>query len=233
MRRIAVIGLGNFGYHLCTSLAKNGAEVLAIDRDYDLVEQIKNDVTRSICLDTTSEKNLQATALQEMDAVIITIGENYIEHSILTTSLVAGLGVPLLIARSTSDLHGRILKLVGAQEVINPEQFIADRLSKRVTKPSIVELIQLSDDGYALSDILVPPTFVDKTLAELNLRQEYSVNVIAIKHKHRKILPDGTEQIKDSVNHLPKPNDLLRKNDIISCIGAIEQIEKIAALGDE
>ncbi len=230
MRRFAVIGLGNFGYHLCVTLSKNGAEVLAIDKEIELVEQIKNEVTRAICVDTTQEKNLQVAGLLDMDAVIVTMGERSVEASIMTTALIARLGVKWLIARSTSDLHGQILKLVGAQEVINPEQFVAERLAQRVAVPGIVDIVPISEDGYSLSDIAVPSQFVNKTLMELNLRAEFGINVIAIKRQTKKLLPDGTEQFRETVNHTPGPYDILKERDIISCIGSNEAIERFARL---
>ena len=173
--RFAVIGLGNFGSHLAQTLAKSGAEVLAIDKDLVLIEQFKHEVTRAVSLDTTVQNNLKMASLTDMDAVIVTIGEHSVEASIMTTALIAGLGVEWLIARSTSSLHGRILKLVGAHEVINPEQFVAQKLVRRITQPNVLELAAISDDGYSMSDITAPPSFYGKTLAELELRKKYGL----------------------------------------------------------
>ncbi len=228
--RFAVIGLGNFGSHLAQTLAKSGAEVLAIDKDLVLIEQFKHEVTRAVSLDTTVQNNLKMASLTDMDAVIVTIGEHSVEASIMTTALIAGLGVEWLIARSTSSLHGRILKLVGAHEVINPEQFVAQKLVRRITQPNVLELAAISDDGYSMSDITAPPSFYGKTLAELELRKKYGLNVIAIKQRKRKLLPDGTEQLQEKVNHNPGPDDKIQENDIISCIGKREQIDKVASM---
>jgi trk system potassium uptake protein TrkA len=230
VRRFAVIGLGRFGFHLAKSLSERGAEVLAIDRSPKLIEEIKGLVTSAVCTDATSEENLRALSVDEMDDVLIAIGAESLESSILTTALVARLKVPHIIARATNDLHGQILRLVGAHEIVNPESDLAHRIAQRIARPAIIDLIQISEDGYSLSEITAPKRFNGKTLAQTNLRQEYGLNVLGIKRRTKRFNADGTEDVVEYVNHNPAPTDVIQDRDILICIGTIEDIENFAQI---
>jgi len=233
MRRIAVLGLGSFGYHLACVLGDLGTDVLAVDNKIERVESIKDKVSRAICLDTTKEENLARISLDEMDAVIVALGESSIESSILTTALIAKMDIPMIISRSTTELHGRILKMVGAKEIINPEEDVAKRVAQRVAEPGILDLLSISKDGFAISELVTPAQFVGKSLADLNLRGKYGLNVVAIK---RICHDDGTEDEDEScknhetINHNPGPDALLEEGDILVCLGKVDNIETLAQM---
>lgn len=226
----AIVGLGGFGMNLATSLAQNGAEVVAIDREMSLVEEIKNDVTRAICLDATKKENLLAISADELDAVVVTIGEHDIESSILTTAVLAQIGVPLIISRATNDLHAEILAMVGAHEVINPEQDLALRLAARITQKGIQALIPLGEEGFAVSEVIAPEVFFGKSIRQIGIRANYNITIVAIKRTVQKFHEDGSETTEDLVQHNPGPNALIQANDILVCIGTFADIEQLAAL---
>ncbi len=233
MRRFAVIGLGRFGFHVAQALHDRGAEVIAIDRDPKIVERIKLSVTSAVCTDATDEDNLHALSIQDLDAVVITIGAESVESSILTTALIARLKVPHIIARATSDLHAQILRLVGAHEVVNPESDLAARMAQRIARPAILDLIQLSSDGYSLSEITAPRRFNGKTLAQANVRKLYGLNILGIKRRTRRFHPDGSEDFHEYVDHNPAPTDVIQDRDILLCIGTIEDIERFSQLDSD
>lgn len=225
--RYFVIGLGQFGYHLALSLTQTGAEVVAIDTKMDIVEHIKDEVSQSICMDASREENLKTLSIDEDDIVLVTIGEDDLENSILTTALLAQFRSKKLVARATNDLHRKILKIVGADEIVNPEKDLAERIAQRIVQRGLVDIIPLSGD-YAMSEIMAPSQFVGQTLVGLNLRNTYGLNVIAIKHKVRKFV-EGTEtEEEELLTHNPHPSTFIQERDILVCIGTIEDIERIA-----
>lgn len=228
-----MIGLGRFGIHVAQALNERGAEVMAVDRDPKMVEQIKTTVTSAVCTDATVEENLRAISVQDLDAVLITIGAESVESSILTTALVARLQVPHIIARATSDLHEQILRLVGAHEVVNPESDLAVRMAQRIARPAILDLIQLSQDGYSLTEITAPRRFNGKTLAQANIRKLYGLNILGIKRRTRRFHPGGREDFHEYVDHNPAPTDVIQDRDILLCIGTIEDIERFAQIDAE
>jgi len=118
--RFAVIGMGQFGFRVAKQLTSKGAEVLAIDKDFDLVEMIKDEVTYAVSLDSTDIKALGSQNLQDMDAVLVAIGEN-IEGLLLTTVLLLELNVKRIVARAMSDQQRIILEKLGVKEILSPE----------------------------------------------------------------------------------------------------------------
>ncbi|MBO7742506.1 MAG: TrkA family potassium uptake protein [Victivallales bacterium] len=178
--QIAVIGLGTFGLETATSLMKAGLPVCAVDLDADLIENVKDSVTTAMVLDSTQERALIEAEIQNMDVVVVAIGAGGIENSIMTTALLKQLNPEIhVIARSTSKLHGRILKQVGADEVINPEFLVAQRVAQHISNPAILDAMTLPDN-FRIAEVPVPPSFVGHTIVDLAIRNKFSLNVLAI-----------------------------------------------------
>ena len=129
MARYAVIGLGRFGMTVAKILAENGMEVIAIDKNKDLVNEVSTFVTSAVCMDSTDEAALRSQNLNETDAVIIGIGSN-VEECILTAAILKKIGVGIIYAKVESELHGRILKLIGVQHTLLPEEMVGNQLAK-------------------------------------------------------------------------------------------------------
>ena len=180
--KYCVIGLGYFGYHLAISLSKAGAEVLAIDNHQDKIDDISNKVTTAICMDSTDKKTLASLELEEMDAVIIAIGEDF-EGSLLTTAHLQDLGIKKIYNRRTSKVHERILNLMDVHEILVPEADAAEQLKNRLMMPGLLESFKLSSD-FGIYEIETPKMFVGKTLIDINLRKEYKLNLVTIKRKN-------------------------------------------------
>jgi trk system potassium uptake protein TrkA len=211
----AVIGLGQFGQAVARSLASQGQPVLAVDNDMDHIEAVQDVVDVAVQADATDEDALYGLRLEQMSVAIVAMGAHSVEASILTTALLKEMGVPRIIARASNELHARILRSVGANEVIDPEQEMGRRLARRLSQPSIVDQIDLGN--AELAEVEAPEAFVGKTLAELYLRNEYRVSVLAIRRG-------------DTIEANPRAEVQLVSGDIMVVIGRPEAVNRIAAL---
>lgn len=180
MRKFAVIGLGRFGSRLAANLAAAGQEVIAIDHDTAIIERLRDRVTLAVALDCTDEGALKSQGVAEVDAAIVCIGESF-ETNVLATRILKDLGVKRVISRAVTPTMGRVLARVGADELVNPEDEAADRWSTRLVSPLVLNQFELAG-GHSVVEIATPESWVGKTLAELKLRSEWSLHVVAIKH---------------------------------------------------
>ncbi len=199
MKRFAVIGAGSFGYYVAKALYENKNEVIAIDRNKERVQAIEPYCTSAIVQDVTDIEALKGLGLKEMDAVIVSTGAN-IKPSILICFHLSRLGVTRIIVKAEDDDHGEILKELGATEIIRPGMDMAQRLALRLTSPNILEFLPLEED-YTIAQVDPPPSFIGKSLKDLNLRKRYEVNVIAVKElvpERFRMVPDADFTIQDS-----------------------------------
>lgn len=225
-KKIAIIGLGDFGMNLAKHLVEKGAEVLAIDNDFDKVEELKDIVTVAVRLDSTDEKALKVQGIQDMDAVVVSIGQEF-ESTILTVMNLLKLGVKKIIARATTQIHKVILEKVGVHNVISPEEEIANKLASSLIYEDVLEWIKL-DNEYTIAYLEAPELFVGKTLQELDLRTRFNVNLITIK-KITKTFNRKTQQeeIKERIVGVPGPTTVIEKGDILILFGREKDISKL------
>ncbi|MFW5893693.1 MAG: NAD-binding protein [Verrucomicrobiota bacterium] len=224
-RRVAVIGLGIFGNEVAVSLAQRGMAVLALDRDSTLVEAVKDQVDQALILDATLESALREAGLAEISTVVVAIGNQNLEGSILTTALCKQLGVPRIVARAVSRLHEQILRQVGATEVVNPEQEMAQRAARQIAVPGFRELFQMSE-GVTIAEIPVPKAFAGKSVLELNIRQKYHVNVIAVRSPGAEAKKGSSPQQEAQVDL--EPSKPLGKNDVLIVVGNEKAINTLS-----
>jgi trk system potassium uptake protein TrkA len=213
-RQYAVIGLGRFGRAVCGSLHKLGYEVLGTDIDEKLVAQVLTDqiVSHAVQIDSTEPTALKEAGIFEFDTVIVAIG-NYLQESIVTTLNVKEGGVPHVVAKASSEVHGKLLQRVGADHVVFPEYEAGCTLARLLTKPSILERLDL-DPNNSIVEVLVPEEFHGKTIAELELRKRYGVNLLAI---------GQNEQFE--IN--PDPYKRLSKGLVMVVIGSNQDIDRL------
>ena len=179
MPRIAVIGLGRFGSQLALQLSKSGAEVIAIDKDGKLVDQLAHEVAVAVRLDSTDEQALREQGIDKVDVAVVSIGDDF-EANILTTVTLKSLGVKCICSRAEEETHGKILKRIGADEIIIPEEESAQRWSFRLLAPQIGEKMELAP-GFSLARYTAPDSFAGKSLIDLQLRKKYRVNLIGLR----------------------------------------------------
>jgi len=227
MKRFLVIGLGQFGTELAKALHDKGAEVIAVDNRMELVESIKNEVTGSVCLDSTDETALRSLNIENFDAAIIAIGENW-EASILATAILKELGVETIIARSAGALHGKILEKVGASRIISPEINIAEQLARNLVSPGLLDHIALPD-GHSIFQVKAREEFFDKTLRELDFRRNYGLMVVGIQRRESRVSESGEIYYETRTISLPSAGEAIRQDDVLVLVGMKEDIEKFLA----
>lgn len=214
-KQFVIIGLGRFGSSIAKTLYSLGNDVLAIDKDEDIVQEIADSVTHAVQLDATDENALRSLGIRNFDVAVVTIGDN-IQSSIMATLLVKELGVKYIIAKGHSDLHAKVLYKIGADRVVLPEKDMGIRVAHNLVSANILDYIELSDD-YSVMEIQVLHEWAGKTLNELKLRSKYGINVMAIKRG-------------DEVNLSPAADDIIEANDIIVAIGSAEDLSKLEGM---
>jgi trk system potassium uptake protein len=220
-KQFAVIGLGRFGFNIAKTMAKYGAEVIAIDIAEDRIKKVSDFVSYAVQLDAIDEKALRDVGVQNVDTAIVSIGEN-IEASILVVMILKEMGIRNIIAKAVTTLQGKVLENLGVKRIIYPERDMAIRVAHSLIHPNVLEQLELSDE-YSIVEIPAPAHLIGKTLTESQLRNIYRVNLIAIK---RKVTTEkGT--IKDAWNVNPLPTDVMKEGDILVLVGLNVDIDKI------
>ena len=186
--KFGVIGLGRFGYHVAETLAANGMEVLAIDRNETLIASIRDKVTQAIRANVSNEESLRAVGIEDMETAIVAIGKNFAQSILITALIKKHLKVPFVIARSDNKTHTEILKLVGADRIVSPEEERGIRLANNLSFP-FVDLVNITDK-FSITQISAPSRFVNKTLKELNLKKTHKVACVGVKKEKEIILID-------------------------------------------
>lgn len=217
MKHFAVIGLGNFGFHAAKALFEDGNEVLAIDADKGRVQAIDPFSTEAMILDATDKELLKSLGLEDMDAVIVSTGTK-ISISILICLYLQEIGVKKILAKALDNDHAKILKRVGATEIIHPERDMALRVSKGLSQPNILDFIPLAEE-FDLIQVGPPGEFIGKSLKELNLRAKYNVHIIAIK-----------ELVPENFVLVPPASFVIKDSDVLVMLGKAADIRKIEAL---
>lgn len=175
----AVFGLGKYGFAAAKELHENGVEVLAVDRDPAVVNEVCDEIPVCKCADVTDPDALRQLGISNFDVVIVAMAGD-LEASVMAVTLCKDAGVPTVIAKCGSEMHRRILKRVGADQVVFPENESGIRLAKNLLSSGFVDVIELSED-VSMLELDVRPDWVGKSLPELELRKKYSINVVAIR----------------------------------------------------
>jgi trk system potassium uptake protein TrkA len=212
--KFCVIGLGRFGYQVATGLSENGMEVLAVDSNESIVASIRDHVAHAIVMKVADEASLRSIGVDEIDTVIVAMGEDTSESILLTALLKKHLKTPYVITRAINDINKEILTLVGADRVILPEKEIGSRLADNLSSP-FMDFVRLAKN-FSISHMVAPEEFVDKTIGELHLFEQYDIHCIGRKEEE-KIIPIG-------------PDYIIRKFDKLVLAGPNKSLEKIAKL---
>jgi trk system potassium uptake protein TrkA len=213
-KQFAVVGLGRFGRAVSATLHGLGYEVLGVDSDEKRVAQAMSDqiAAHALQLDSTDPSALKQAGVFEFDTVIVAIG-NYVEESVITALNLKEGGVPHVVAKASSEIHEKLLKKVGADHVIFPEHEMGCTLARTLTKPSILDRFELDPDN-SIVELIVPEEFHGKTIAELQLRSRYGLNLLAVSHDN-----------KFEIN--PSPNTRLKRGTAAVVIGCNKDINRL------
>lgn len=224
MRKVAVVGLGRFGMAVARQLAAANVQVVAVDTDRELIEDIKDDVSLAVVLDSTDEIAFRSQDLHKVDVLVVAIGENF-EAALLTAVLGRKLNIPQVICRASTSVHAEIFRQVGATEVIQPETETGHQLARRLANPFLEDFFDLGE-GFTLIELKSPSAFRGKTLRDLNLRARYNVNLVAIRRTVMVSSADGETTRKESLA-VPQPDAVIEAEDTLVLIGANEDLARL------
>lgn len=217
MKKFAVIGLGNFGFHVAKALYMDGNEVVAIDTDKARVQAIGTYSSEAIVMDATDREALNSLGLENMDGVIVSTGTK-ISISVLICLYLNEIKVKKILAKALDEDHAKILRKVGATEIIHPERDMAVRIARGLSTPNILDFVPLAED-FDLVQVGPPREFIGKSLKDLNLRAKHNVHIIAIK-----------ELVPENFTLVPSANFVIKDSDILIMLGKTENIKKIKEL---
>ncbi|HHT78237.1 MAG TPA: TrkA family potassium uptake protein [Actinobacteria bacterium] len=209
-----IIGLGRFGINVARTLTRAGHSVLGVDSDGDIIQKFSFEIDNVMKLDATDSDVLDTLGISEFEAVIISIGEKYIQNSILATLLVKEKGAKHIIAKAGTKVQGKVLEKVGADTIVFPEKDMGQRIGKTLSSDTLIDYIELSPE-VSIIELKVPLFMHGKNLIELNLRKKYSVTIISIKDK------DGNVKTPPDVNYK------FTEFDVLTLIGENEQFKKL------
>ncbi|MBN1754890.1 TrkA family potassium uptake protein [bacterium] len=214
-----IIGLGTFGTTVAETLYGEGQQVLVLDVNREKIENIKKKVTQAMQIDVTDYEKLGELGLEGIDCALVNLGEP-MEASMLATMFLKEIGVKDIIVKAISDEHGKLLRMLGATQILFPEKDMAIRLGKSLASPGIVDHISLSPD-YCIVEVQSPEAFWHKTLGELNIRRVHGVDVIALKRRN-----NG----EDRMIMIPSANDIIEESDNLLLLGETLKIEQLKKL---
>ncbi len=213
-KRFAVLGLGKFGFYLARRLYEQGHEVIAVDIDKEVVQDIKDYSTQAIIADATNKDTLLSLGIEEVDTAIVSLGTR-MDHSILVALHLKEIGLKEIVVKAITEDHRKILEIIGATQVIFPEKDMAEKLALSVSSRNILDHLELSP-GFSIMELAPSPSFVGKTIKELQLRNIYGVQVIAVK-----------ELIPERMNLIPAPDCVIKESDILVVMGRDEDLKKV------
>jgi trk system potassium uptake protein TrkA len=214
MQRVVVIGLGIFGFNIVKELYENGFEVIAVDKGKDAVQRVRDCSTKAILADGTDKEIMEAIGIQEDDCVIISFGEDLAAATLITLHL-RQMKVKTIIVKAPNEEHKLILEKVGATEVMIPEKEIAHKVAKSLISPNVIDYLPLSDD-YMIFEMAPPNSFLGKSIAQLQLRSRYHIEVIAIR-----------DIVSDKIHMVPGAEFVIKDGEILVVIGKEKDIQLI------
>jgi trk system potassium uptake protein TrkA len=221
--RFAVIGMGQFGSAIARELSVNGSEVLAIDCGEEKVDLIKDEVSYAVTLDATDAKALQAQGIEEMDAVVITIGKNF-EALLLCTYILLELKCKRLIARASGAAQRRILERMGVNEILSPEDEVGSNVAESLINPHLLTFLQLPDE-YEIVEVKVPNKVFGRTLEDVGLREKYQVNLVTIM-RESDVMKGGIIEKEKHIQGIPGPSTIIQDADTMVLFGKVSDIER-------
>jgi trk system potassium uptake protein TrkA len=214
MNRAIVIGLGIFGSNIARDLFENGFDVVAIDKNKEAIQKIKNYSTKAVLADGTDKEVMDEIGIHENDIAIISFGEDLAAATLITLHL-KQLRVKSIIVKAPNEEHKMILEKVGATDVIIPEMDVAKKVAKSLISPNVMDYIPLSED-YMILEMAPPNSFLGKTIAELQLRGKYSIEVIAVR-----------DVISGHIHMVPQADFIIKDGEVLIVIGKEADIRKI------
>lgn len=210
-KEFVVIGLGRFGGSIVQELIRLGADVMAIDAQSERVDEYAKIATQAIIADTTDEEVIKSLGIRNFEHVIVAIGEN-IQASILTTLILKELGVPNVTVKATNDYHAKVLKKIGADQIIHPERDMGIRIANNLMSSNVLDYLELSDE-HSIMEIKANDLIAGYSIKDLDIRANYGINIVGIKRD-------------ESIIISPNADEKILLGDILLVIGAVVDINR-------
>ncbi len=223
-----IVGLGNFGGYLAARLTDLGHEVIGVDSREEKVEMVKDAITHAITMDATDVHAVKTLPLKDCDVVVIAIGENF-GASIMVTAIFKQLQVKRLISRSINKVHETVIKAIGVDEIIHPEEDSAERMAKRLQMKGVLDSLDVSDD-YNIIEVKVPARYVGLTIAETKIKDDYNINILTLIKMEEKLNIFGIKSKIKKVAGVVTPETLIEEGDILLMFGHIKDLQEILSL---
>jgi len=220
-----IVGLGNFGASLAEKLTSQGNEVIGIDTRMNKVDSLKEKVSHTICMDATDEFTVSGLPLKETDVVVVAIGEDQ-GANIMVTALFKNLEVKRLISRAINPLHEKVLKAIGVDEIVHPEEETAERWAKKLCLTGVVDSFELSDD-FSIVELNLPPEYEGQKISEIGIRKKYNLLVLTTIKSSRVESSIGRSSKENKVQGVASPDLILEKGDILVVYGANKDIQAL------
>ncbi|MCR8849198.1 TrkA family potassium uptake protein [Rossellomorea sp. SC111] len=210
-KEFVVIGLGRFGGSIVRSLADQGMEVMAIDQDEDKVNEFSSIASHAVVADSTDESVLKSLGIRNFDHVIVAIGDD-IQSSVLTTLMLKEIGVKKITVKAQNDYHEKVLRKIGANQVVHPERDMGRRIAHNIISNNVLDYLELSDE-HSIVEIVASEHLSGNSLIDLDIRAQFGINIVAIKRE------------KDIIVS-PQADEQIRVGDILIVIGADTDINR-------
>lgn len=214
MKGFCVIGLGNFGTNLALTLSKNGHQVLVIDESQEKIDAIGGEVTNAVCGDASNEAVLRAAGVKGCDCAIVCIEKNF-QDSILTTLILKEMNMKRIVGRASDERQKKVLMKVGADLVVLPEKESGTKLAYTLAKRDVLDYFCPSDD-FSVAEILTPKSWVGRSIAEIDVRRKYGINVIAV-----------CQRGEDNFELFSDPTRAFRENELLVLAGSNRDMQKL------
>lgn len=213
-KQFVIFGLGRFGISLATTLSEAGYEVMVVDKCEESIQEIAPFVTHAVQADAADMDTLKSLGIRNFDVAIVAIGKD-IQSSIMTTLLLKELGIPYVVAKASSEIHERVLRKIGADRIILPEQEMGIRIANNLISGNILDHIQLSSE-YSIIEMGILPEWRGKSIIEVDPRGSYGINIIAV-------------QRSGIIDISPSPNYILEQEDTLVVVGSNKQLQILEA----
>ncbi|MBS4070355.1 potassium channel family protein [Algoriphagus aquatilis] len=219
-----IVGLGNFGSSLAMKLTASGNEVIGIDSRMEKVDQYKEKISHTICMNAMDEFTVTGLPLKDTDVVIVAIGEDQ-GANIMATALFKNQQVKRLISRAINPLHERVLHALGVDEIVHPEEETAERMAKKLCIKNVVDSFELSEE-FSIIEANVPEEYVGKSIKEIGFRQKFNLLVLTTIKKEEVKSVLGKSETMERVHGIATPEMVLKENEILVLFGSNNDLEK-------
>lgn len=222
-RKFAVLGVGKYGNAIAKELSGKGAEVIALDNNAERIEAIKDEVALAINIDCTDKKALLGQKINEVDAAIVAIGENF-EAVVLASANLIDFKIRRVIARASGVNQRRILEKIGVQEILNPESEVATRVAERLVNPSITAFLELPDE-YEIAEIKAPVGVAERTLEDINLTEKYNLTLITVKREFE-VKKEDELTTEEHILGVLKQETVIYETDTLVVFGTLQNVKR-------